>query len=77
MLGIGREYCWIETPGGGAAWRRGWRSCVAPRTADLRVVAGGGIVARMMFADWRPPAGIAVAPAGARARIAAWRQGRP
>jgi hypothetical protein len=67
------------------------QSCVAPRTADLRVVAGGGIVARMMFADWRPfaeiaaapagiaaaPAGIAAAPAGARARIEAWRRGRP
>jgi hypothetical protein len=45
----------------------------------------------MMFADWRPPAEIAAAPAGiaaapaeiaaapagARARIGAWRRGRP
>jgi hypothetical protein len=54
------------------------QSCVAPRTADLRVVAGGGIVARMMFAEVAvTPAGIAAAPAGARARIAAWRRGRP
>jgi hypothetical protein len=54
-------------------------SCVAPRTADLRVVAGGGIVARMMFAAIAvAPAGVAAAPAGiARARVAAWRQGRP
>jgi hypothetical protein len=61
------------------------QSCVAPRTADLRVVAGGGIVARMMFAEVAvtpagiaaAPAGIAAPPAGARARIEAWRRGRP
>ena len=55
----------------------GPQSCAAPRTADLRVVAGGGIVAGMMFADWRPFAEMAAARAGAGARTAAWDQGRP
>ncbi len=86
MFGTAREYRWTETQigrqrdaaAGSASWPVAWlcgvavwRGYVAPRAADLRVVAAGGIVARMMFTDSCLVTGRAAGPSRSGAQVSA------